>query len=117
MTDNDRILCQVLEQQLSLRLREGCRNVLLHLLPAPLRGLLYIALRGSAAGYARMWVGTRTVEGCRIAASERPARRQDQLTTGARQLEHPARDDSKTRRQEAPYAFAVRAGNAAGMLS
>ena len=45
MTDNDRILCQVLEQQLSLRLREGCRDVLLHLLPAPLRGLLYIALR------------------------------------------------------------------------
>ena len=59
MTDNDRILCQVLEQQLSLRLREGCRDVLLHLLPAPLRGLLYIALRSSAAGYARMWVGTR----------------------------------------------------------
>ena len=29
MTDNDRILCQVLEQQLSLRLREGCRDVLL----------------------------------------------------------------------------------------
>ena len=54
MTDNDRILCQVLEQQLSLRLREGCRDVLLHLLPAPLRGLLYIALRSSAAGYARM---------------------------------------------------------------
>lgn len=53
MTDNDRILCQVLEQQLSLRLREGCRDVLLHLLPAPLRGLLYIALRSSAAGYAR----------------------------------------------------------------
>lgn len=52
MTDNDRILCQVLEQQLSLRLREGCRDVLLHLLPAPLRGLLYIALRSSAAGYA-----------------------------------------------------------------
>ena len=37
MTDNDRILCQVLEQQLSLRLREGCGDVLLHLLPAPLR--------------------------------------------------------------------------------
>ena len=33
MTDNDRILCQVLEQQLSLRLREGCCDVLLHLLP------------------------------------------------------------------------------------
>ncbi len=61
MTDNDRILCQVLEQQLSLRLREGCRDVLLHLLPAPLRGLLYIALRSSAAGYARMWVGTRKI--------------------------------------------------------
>lgn len=55
MTDNDRIVCQVLEQQLSLRLREGCRDVLLHLLPAPLRGLLYIALRSSAAGYARLW--------------------------------------------------------------
>lgn len=62
MTDNDRILCQVLEQQLSLRLREGCRDVLLHLLPAPLRGLLYIALRSSAAGYARMWAGTRKME-------------------------------------------------------
>ncbi|WP_297160348.1 hypothetical protein [uncultured Desulfovibrio sp.] len=53
MTDNDRILCQVLEQQLSLRLREGCRDV-----------LLYIALRSSAAGYARMWAGTRKME-CR----------------------------------------------------
>ena len=62
MTDNDRILCQVLEQQLSLRRREGCRDVLLHLLPAPLRGLLYIALRSSAAGYARMWAGTRKME-------------------------------------------------------
>ena len=70
MTDNDRILCQVLEQQLSLRLREGCRDVLLHLLPLfslplllpPLRGLLYIALRSSAAGYARMWAGTRKME-------------------------------------------------------
>ncbi len=61
MTDNDRILCQVLEQQLSLRLREGCRDVLLHLLPAPLRGC-YIALRSSAAGYARMWAGTRKME-------------------------------------------------------
>ena len=57
MTDNDRIVCQVLEQQLSLRLREGCRDVLLHLLPAPLQGLLYIALRSSAAGYARLWGG------------------------------------------------------------
>ena len=38
MSDNDRILCQVLEQQLSLRLREACRGVLLHVLPAPLRG-------------------------------------------------------------------------------
>ena len=58
MTDNDRIVCQVLEQQLSQRLREGCRDALLHLLPAPLRGLLYIALRSSAAGYARLWGGT-----------------------------------------------------------
>ena len=53
MTDNDRILCQVLEQQLSLRLREGCRDVLLHLLPAPLRGLLYIALRQAMPGCGR----------------------------------------------------------------
>lgn len=117
MTDNDRILCQVLEQQLSLRLREGCRDVLLHLLPAPLRGLLYIALRSSAAGYARMWAGTRKMAGRRIAGSERPARRQDQPTTGERQSRNPMRDDTRARRQEAPYAFAVRAGNAAGMLS
>lgn len=72
MTDNDRIVCQVLEQQLSLRLREGCRDVLLHLLPAPLRGLLYIALRSSAAGYARLWVGTSKATGRHIARSERP---------------------------------------------
>lgn len=117
MTDNDRILCQVLEQQLFLRLREGCRDVLLHLLPAPLRGLLYIALRGSAAGYARMWVGTRTVEGHCIAGSGRPARRQGQPATGARQSRSPMRDDTRAGRQDAPYAFAVRAGNAAGMLS
>ena len=63
MSDNDRILCQVLEQQLSLRLREACRGVLLHVLPAPLRGLLYIAQRSSAAGYARLWTGVRA--GCR----------------------------------------------------
>lgn len=74
MTDNDRIVCQVLEQQLSLRLREGCRDVLLHLLPAPLRGLLYIALRSSAAGYARLWVGTSKATGRHIARSERPVR-------------------------------------------
>ncbi|MGE9999956.1 hypothetical protein ACQRBR_02135 [Desulfovibrio sp. SGI.133] len=117
MTDNDRILCQVLEQQLSLRLREGCRDVLLRLLPAPLRGLLYIALRGSTAGYARIWVGTRIVEGRRIAGLERPVRRQDQPATGARQSRRPMRDDTRARRQDAPYAFAVRAGNAAGMLS
>lgn len=116
MTDNDRILCQVLEQQLSLRLREGCRDVLLHLLPAPLRGLLYIALRGSAAGYARMWAGTRTAEGRRIAGSGRPARRQGQTGPGG-QSRHPVGDGARTRRQEGPYVLAVRAGNAAGMLS
>lgn len=103
MTDNDRILWQVLEQQLSLRLREGCRDVLLHLLPGPLRGLLYIVLRSSAAGYARMWVGTRTAEGHRIAGSGRPARLQDQGTTGVRQSRHLIRDGTRAKRQEGPF--------------
>ncbi|WP_308599208.1 hypothetical protein [uncultured Desulfovibrio sp.] len=73
MTDNDRILCQVLEQQLSLRLREGCCDVLLHLLPVPLRGLLYIALRRSAAGYARLWAGARKMD-CRRQLPRKAAR-------------------------------------------
>ena len=73
MTDNDRIVCQVLEQQLSLRLREGCRDVLLHLLPAPLRGLLYSALRSSAAGCARLWVGTSKMD-CRRQLPQKAAR-------------------------------------------
>ena len=62
MSDNDRILCQVLEQQLSL----------LHVLPAPLRGLLYIAQRSSAAGYARLWTGVRA--GCRRQLPRRAGR-------------------------------------------
>lgn len=72
MSDNDRILCQVLEQQLSLRLREACRGVLLHVLPAPLRGLLYIAQCSSAAGYARLWTGVRA--GCRRQLPRRAGR-------------------------------------------
>ena len=82
MTDNDRILCQVLEQQLSLRLREGCRDVLLHLLPAPLRGLLYIALRSSAAGYARMWAGTRKMESRRQQPRKAGHLRQEEVLCG-----------------------------------
>lgn len=74
MTDNDRIVCQVLEQQLSLRLREGCRDVLLHLLPAPLQGLLYIALRSSAAGYARLWGGGTSKMDCRRQLPQKAAR-------------------------------------------
>lgn len=82
MTDNDRILCQVLEQQLSLRLREGCCDVLLHLLPAPLRGLLYIALRSSAAGYARMWAGTRKMESRRQQPRKAGHLRQEEVLCG-----------------------------------
>ena len=77
MTDNDRILCQVLEQQLSLR-----RDVLLHLLPAPLRGLLYIALRSSAAGYARMWAGTRKMESRRQQPRKAGHLRQEEVLCG-----------------------------------
>ena len=117
MTGNDRILCQVLEQQLSLRLREGCRDVLLHLLPAPLRELLYIVLRSSAADYARMWAGSRTAGGHCIASPGLPARPQRQCTTGSCQLQYPVRDDNRAKRQAGLYAFAVRAGNAADMLS
>lgn len=86
MTDNDRILCQVLEQQLSLRLREGCRDVLLHLLPAPLRGLLYIALRSSAAGYARMWAGTRKMESRRQQPRKAGHLRQEEVLCGRKRF-------------------------------
>ncbi len=69
MADSDRIFCRMLAQRLSWRMCDMCRERVLHLLPAPLRGLLHIALRGSTAGYARLWAGSRA---CRTAQGPAP---------------------------------------------